>query len=178
MDWRLESRGGKTVVRLVNSGFTTGGADWENEWFDSTSYGWLFMLTNLRHSLERHPGEPREVAWPRRKAAGTREAAYQKLLAPGGLFTEGFPSEYGEGQKYSLRSTTGEIFSGRIEFVAPPRGFCVSVEQLNDALLWLTIEGAPGNLDVQLWLSAYGEQSSDVKVFEDRSGAQLERILS
>jgi len=140
---------------------------------------WLaFHADELASFLRTPPGRGREVAWPRRKAAGTREAAYQKLLAPGGLFTEGFPSEYGEGQKYSLRSTTGEIFSGRIEFVAPPRGFCVSVEQLNDALLWLTIEGAPGNLDVQLWLSAYGAQSSDVKAFEDRWGAQLERILS
>src|SRR5208282_609835 len=38
VEWTLESRGGKTVVRLLQSGFL-GDSDWENEWFDSTSYG-------------------------------------------------------------------------------------------------------------------------------------------
>jgi uncharacterized protein YndB with AHSA1/START domain len=64
--WTLESRGAKTIVHLLQSGFL-GNADWENEWFDSTSYGWGFMLLSLQVALERHPGTARQVAWPRRK---------------------------------------------------------------------------------------------------------------
>src|SRR5208283_990351 len=53
VEFTLEARRGKTLVRLVQSGFFSG-ADWESEWFDSTNYGWEFMLVSLRLLLERH----------------------------------------------------------------------------------------------------------------------------
>jgi hypothetical protein len=65
-----------------------------------------------------------------------------------------------------LEAATGESFEGRVEFVRPPRGFCLSVRHLNDALLWLTIEGIPGEHDVQLWLSAYNLPEAKVEAFE------------
>ncbi len=70
IEWRLEpaaAGGGKTLVRLVQSGFT--GGNWSDEYFSSTEYGWGFMLVNLRHYLERHAGTPRQVAWPRLKVS-------------------------------------------------------------------------------------------------------------
>ena len=91
IEWKLEQRGGKTLLRLVQSGFSTG-ADWEEEYFGSTDYGWGFMLTNLRYYLERHAGNPRLVAWPRLKVALSREEAHRRLVAPGGLFREGAPA--------------------------------------------------------------------------------------
>jgi uncharacterized protein YndB with AHSA1/START domain len=87
VEFTLEARGGKTLVRLVQSGFFTG-ADWENEWFDSTNYGWEFMLISLRELLERHRGEERKVAWPRYSVALARQVVYHKLLGPSGLFRE------------------------------------------------------------------------------------------
>lgn len=87
VEFTLEARGGKTLVRLVQSGFFTG-ADWENEWFDSTNYGWEFMLLSLRVWLELHRAEERRVAWPRLPMSVSREEAYRRLLGKGGLFRE------------------------------------------------------------------------------------------
>jgi uncharacterized protein YndB with AHSA1/START domain len=86
IEWTLESRGGKTIVHLLESGFL-GNAERENECFDSTSYGWGFMLLSLQVALERHPGTARQVAWPRLKVTLSREEAYQKLLTAGALFS-------------------------------------------------------------------------------------------
>jgi hypothetical protein len=146
-EWTLESRGGKTILRLVQSGFFTG-ADWEKEWFDSTSYGWGFMLLSLQWALERHRGEPRDVAWPRVKTALSREAAYQKVISAGALFTEYLNSVLREGKEYSLSTTNGDRFTERVEFVCEQRGFCLSVREMKDALLWLTIEGSSENIEV------------------------------
>lgn len=88
VEWTIESRGGKTILRLVQSCFESG-AEWENEFFDSTNYGWIFMLVNPGHYLERRAGHPRLVAWPRQKVELPRAAVYEKLAGPGGIFIDG-----------------------------------------------------------------------------------------
>ena len=175
IEWKLEQRGGTTIVRLAQSGFSAG-SDWAEEYFASTEYGWGFMLLNLRHYLERHAGTPRRVAWPRHKVEISRDEAYRRLTAPGGLFREG-AGGLKAGNDYMLESATGENFEGRVEFVRPPRGFCLSVRHLNDALLWLTIEGIPGEHEVQIWLSAYNLPLPTVDRLESEWRAALERAL-
>ena len=175
IEWTIEKRGGRTVVRMVESS-VAGGTDWDEEYYCSTEYGWSFMLVNLRHYLERHAGASREVAWPRRKVAVTREEAYQRLMAPGGLFREGARG-LAPGCEYMLEGATGEQFEGCVEFVKAPRGFCISARQLNDALLWLTIEGAPGQHEVQLWLSAYNLPHARVAAFEKEWAGVIKRIF-
>jgi uncharacterized protein YndB with AHSA1/START domain len=181
-EWKLEpsmAGGRKTLLRLVQSGFSTG-ADWEEEYYGSTEYGWGFMLANLRHYLERHAGTPRRVAWPKFKVALSREDAYEKLAAPGGLFREG-AGGLKAGSEYMLEAATGESFEGRVEFVRAPRGFCVCVRSLNDALFWLTIEGAGGaggmQHDVQIWLSTYGLPQAKVDDFTKTWEGVLQQIL-
>jgi len=176
VEWKLEQRGGKTIVRLVESGFSSGG-DWADEYFASTEYGWGFILLNLRHYLERHAGTPRRVAWPRRKVTVSREEAYRLLAAPGGLFREG-AGGLKAGDEYMLESPAGESFEGRVEFVRPPRGFCLSVQHLNDALFWLTIEGIAGEHEAQIWLSAYNLPQAKVEAFEKEWAGALERVVA
>jgi hypothetical protein len=120
---------------------------------------------------------PRQVAWLRRKVAISREQAYEQLVVPGGLFREGARG-LAPGREYMLETSTGENYEGSVEFVRPPRGFCISIRQLNDALLWLTIEGVPGQHEVQLWLSAYNLPQAKVAAFEKEWGAALEQILA
>lgn len=64
-----------------------------------------------------------------------------------------------------------------MEFLREPRGFCLSVRELNDALLWLTIEGVPGSIEVQAWLSAFGLQPSQVEAFEKNWKQRLREIF-
>ena len=175
IEWKLEQRGGKTLLRLVQSGFTDGSA-WAEEYFGSTEYGWSFMLVNLRHYLERHAGTPRRVTWPRRKISLTREEAYRRLAAPGGLFREG-AGGLREGDEYMLESAARESFEGTVEFVRPPRGFCVSVRHLNDALFWLTIEGIAGEHEAQIWLSTYNLPQAKVEALERQWAETLKHVL-
>lgn len=176
VEWTIEKQGGKTLVRVVQSSFA-GGTDWDDEFYGSTEYGWGFMLVNLRHYLERHAGTPRQVAWPRKKVALRREEAYERLVAPGGMFREGARGLCA-GSEYMLESATGENFEGVVEFVRPPRGFCVSIRQLNDALLWLTIEGAPGQHEAQLWLSGYNLPQTKMRGFEKDWDEVLQRVFA
>ena len=175
IEFTLESRGGKTVVRIIQSSFATG-ADWEDEYFGSTDYGWGFMLVNLRHYLERHTGVPRMVAWPRFNVPMTRKTVYERLAAPVDIFVDGAQT-LRAGEPYSLRTAFGEIWSGRVQFMAAPRGFCVSVESLNDALAWLTIEGSGSEHDAQMWFSTYGLPRVRVDEIEKEWAGELRRIL-
>jgi uncharacterized protein YndB with AHSA1/START domain len=177
IEWTLEARGGKTILCLVQSAFL-GNEDWENGWFESTNYGWGFILASLRWAFERHPDEERRVAWPRLKVNVSREEAYSKLFAPGNLFVESPESVLREGQEYLLKTFAGATFSGRAEFIRPMRGFCVSVRELNDALLWFTIEGAPGKIEVQVWLSAFGLPQSELDKFAVQWESRLKEIFS
>jgi len=73
VDWHLEARGGKTVLRLVHSGFGPG-AQWDKE-YDGTNRGWTFELQALKHYLEHQRGKERRAAWLR---GGSRPRARRR----------------------------------------------------------------------------------------------------
>ncbi|MGH9792379.1 MAG: SRPBCC family protein [Candidatus Acidiferrales bacterium] len=174
VEWILEGRGGKTVLRLVNSGIAA--ADWAHEYFESLDYGWGFMLANLRFYLERHRGSPRGVAWPRRKVHMRRETAWKQLLASPAFreIIELLPRRQGDGCRVRL---AGDVLDGSVEFVVPPKGFCIRANQLNGSLLWLSLEGGAQQTEVGFWLSAYGVRSAELAAFEKRWVAALETIF-
>ncbi len=176
VEFTLEARGSKTLVRLVQSGFFTG-ADWENEWFDSTDYGWEFMLLSLRVWLELHRGEERKVAWPRLPVSVSREQAYRRLLGKGGLFREDAAAILLPGKKFALTSGGGEMISGQVELVKEPRGVCLRVSEWNNALFWVTIEGAGGKFDAQVWISTFGLPQSRVEELRQEWDSRLKSVL-
>ena len=79
VEYTLEARGGKTVLRLVHSGFAHG-TDWEDELFGGTERGWRYELRSLRHYLERHAGTDRRALWPRAKVRGTAAEVWNRLV--------------------------------------------------------------------------------------------------
>jgi len=174
VEWILEARGGKTVLRLVNSGIAA--ADWANEYHDSLDYGWGFMLANLRFYLECHRGTPRSVAWPRRKVQMPRETAWKKLLAAPAFrdIIELLPRQPSEAYRIQL---AGDTFDGTLEFVQPPKGFCIRATQHNGSLLWLSLEGGAKATEVGFWLSTYGVPQPELAAFEKRWIAALEKVF-
>jgi uncharacterized protein YndB with AHSA1/START domain len=176
VDFLLEARGGKTLLRLVQSLFLSG-ADWENEWFDSTGYGWGFMLVCLQWWLEVHPREDRQVVWPRVKTELSRSEVYGLLMKAGVLFAESPAEKLREGAAYQMKATTGDDFSGVVEFIRGDRGFCVSVKELNNALLWFTIEGVAPKIEVQAWLSGFGLPEAQLTEFGDRWEKKLKEVF-
>ncbi len=173
LDYFLESRGNRTVLRLVHS-FGTG-SDWEEEYYDSTSRGWLFMFANLKHYLERHRGSPRQVAWPRWRVAGSAEEIWARLV---GLDGFGFPAKLnGTDGGYSVATAGGERLRGVVRFHQPPRSLCVTAANLNDALLLLHLEKGQQGYEIWIWLSAYGLPPTEVEAFRNRWQQQLQQLF-
>ena len=108
----------------------------------------------------------------------SREEAYLRLLRAGNFFAGNLHSALRDGQPYSLENFMGETFTGLVEFVRPLRGFCLTAREWNDALLWFSIEGVPGKIEVQAWLSTFGVPQSRVDEFAKTWQAQLTKIHS
>src|SRR5581483_3380801 len=73
------TRKGKTVVRLVNSGFSMD-AEWDDQ-YSATEAGWKYFLFNLKHYLERHAGTPRVQLSERRKSEQPRSEMWSRITS-------------------------------------------------------------------------------------------------
>jgi hypothetical protein len=76
------------------------------------------------------------------------------------------------------RDCDGEAWSGRAEFIVPSRGFCVTVESLDDALAWVTIEGQGPKHEAQLCFSTYGIAQTEVDALEQKLSKALPQLLA
>jgi uncharacterized protein YndB with AHSA1/START domain len=171
LDIHLDTRSGKTVVRLVHSGFGSGGA-WDEE-FDGTRRGWGYELRSLRHYLERHRGEDRKVAWVRMSVGASPAEAWPLVMGSRGLDTTGALSGAREGDAYAVATALGDTLRGSVKFVNPPNDFAGTVADLEDALLRVQVAEYGGEREVAIWLSAWGISRDRVSAFEEKS----ERLL-
>jgi uncharacterized protein YndB with AHSA1/START domain len=157
-DYKLETRGGKTIVRVVTSGFPTD-ASWD-EWVQGTIDGWAFELRSLKEYLERHRGEDREVVYLRRRVALTPEEIWSRIAAPGAL--------------------GGKPLGAEAIIETPPRQWAAIVEKLGGALLRVGSDpcGDAGSRerDVTLWISAWGDARKELPEIRDDWAALLERL--
>lgn len=163
-EFRIESRGGTTTLRLVHSGF---GEDesWD-DLYDATVRGWSFELRGLKHYLERHRGTRRVVAHARRHVSCALEEAWRKLTSRDGLAAEGRLAGLGAGDRMELCTANGLALNGPVWIHAPPRDLAAIIENLKDSYLRLrcdTFCGEPGKKGVDLWLSTYGLPRAEVE---------------
>ena len=140
VDWHLETKGGHTVVRLVQSGFKAG-AEWD-EGYEATQAGWRYFLFNLKHYLTRHRGTPRVVAFTRRSTQLARPIVWDRLVG---------------------RVKTDEVMRGAvIQNEQAPRAFTATVPDLNEALLFIEL----GSKNLGVYLSTYGLPSDRVQALQ------------
>ncbi|MFQ5695616.1 MAG: SRPBCC domain-containing protein [Terriglobia bacterium] len=175
MDFYLEARGGKTVLRLVHSGFGRG-PDWDEE-YDGIRRGWRAELRALRHYLELHRGTPRLVAWARTATPLPPEEAWKRLLSPQGLLRQGTLANLREGDRYSITAATGDALQGVVQVLAPPKDFSASVENLNNALFRVLLDKHRGIPEAIIWLSAYGLPPAEVQAFQARWTEHLRQLF-
>jgi len=176
VDYYLESRGGKTVLRLVHSGFGYG-AGWDEE-FDGVRRGWGYELRSLRFYLERHRGTPRRVAWVRHRVYLSPEEAWKRLMSPEGLLTQGAIAGLKEGDAYSVTAATGDTFRGKVLANNPPLDFGGSAENLGDALFRLGNENSgDGGREIWFWLGAYGRPAAEMEALQARWAAHLQKLF-
>jgi uncharacterized protein YndB with AHSA1/START domain len=163
VDYYIEARGGETVLRLVHSGFADDA--WEDE-LDTTSSGWGAFFANLRHYLERHPGEPRTLAFYRHPPVQLdRETVFARLVGKMNIRREG--------GRY-----TSDWFEGRIDVDRPPIHFTGSAENWNDGWLMIEIEPGRGRCRPCIWVSLYGEEQAKAPELQKRIQGLLEETFA
>jgi uncharacterized protein YndB with AHSA1/START domain len=177
LDYFLETSGGKTILRLVHTGFRSG-SDWDNEYFESFHRGWDFELRGLRHYLERHRGERRAVAWARQVFQIPFDEAWARLMGPRAVLKQGSLQGLREGDHYAITAATGDVFEGIVQVNTPPKQFAGTVETRNDSLLRVKLDPAAGGGDATVWLSTYGVPQADVDSFQKRWSDVLQQVFS
>jgi uncharacterized protein YndB with AHSA1/START domain len=140
VDYYLEGKGGSTVLRLVHSGFGVT-ADWDGE-FESTHYGWMMYLRNLRHALTRHPGTPCRQTMQMVPTPLEPGATWARLMGPSGFLASGTVEGLKEGDRLDWRASNGDAISGVVTMCHPPIYIGATLEQANDALFGITVMGS------------------------------------
>jgi uncharacterized protein YndB with AHSA1/START domain len=167
MDFILEGAGGRTVLRLVHSGFGQN-ANWEDE-YDATNRGWDFELGGLKHYLERHAGLDRRCIWERFRIESTREEVWKKMSGTSGLFQTGNFDKFHNGDRFEAVLNGGQEFRGRVIDIDSPFHWSAVIQNLNDAYFQFRVDrgtacGLPPDTDPEklrktvqpsLWLSTY-----------------------
>jgi uncharacterized protein YndB with AHSA1/START domain len=175
VDWFLEGRGGRTVLRLVHSGFGRAAA-WDEE-FDGTRRGWDFELRSLKHYLEHHRGEARRALWLRVPIRRSVQETWDRLTVPGGLVREGELRTIQAGDRYRIALSTGDVLEGVVRILRPPQDFAGTVENLGNSLFRLAVENCGGGPEAALWLSTWGRPPAETAAIEGRWRQALERAV-
>jgi uncharacterized protein YndB with AHSA1/START domain len=162
LDYYLEAKGGSTVLRLVHSGFGAT-SDWDGE-FESTRYGWMMFLRNLRHAITRHPGTPCRQAMLMATSALEPAATWARLMSPACFLASGTADGLQEGDRLEWRAANGDPISGVVTMSFPPKYIGATFEQANDGLFGITVEGSM----VMLSLMFYGLEDAEAAAIEAR----------
>lgn len=176
LDFFLEGEGGRTRLRLVHSGFGRGEA-WDHE-VEGVTRGWTLELRGLRHYLQRHKGRDRRMAWARSSTSLDLKEAWSRVTGSEGLAREGRLDGLREGDRYRIRSAQGDTFEGRVLQCEPPWDFSGTVSGLDDSLLRVAADRFTGRTAVNVWLSSWGLDPSQVDAMERRWQGMLDGLLA
>jgi len=162
VDYYLEARGGKTILRLVHAGFEMK-EGWDDE-YETVNSGWASFLKGLKHYLEHHAGTPRRLVWARVDGFADRESVWKQLLREGLKAQETLK----EGDRYRFQTDGGLLFEGTVEVYRPPIHFAGSVENLQNSFLFLEMEPGKDQYRPAIWLSTYGLPNETSEELESR----------
>lgn len=174
IDFRLESKGGRTIVRLVHSGFGAS-ADWD-DMYDATVGGWTYFLYNLQHYLEHHPNVSRNMVWTRRPTTKSPSEIWERLLGDDGFGIQPGPDAIASGQSYRIDSL-GEPVTGTVRMFNAPKHFAGTADSLEDGLLFVECEPGSDKRHVGIWLSTYGLTDDRVGGLQTRLNAIADRVF-
>ncbi len=171
-DYYVEGKGGRTVLRVVSSGF--GAEDDPDDVMRGFGFGWDFELRGLRHYLERHLGERRVVAWARARHALDYERAWSRLTGPGGFLGPVGLAPAQPGDACSITTVTGDRLNGTVMLAQPPYQFAATVPGWNDALFRAHLYGGLA----MLWFSTYGVAADRIRDLERRWQQAIAGVFS
>jgi uncharacterized protein YndB with AHSA1/START domain len=149
IDFLLDSVGGGTRLRLVQSGFGRD-AEWDDE-YDGVRRGWRTELDALRHYLERHAGHDRHVWWASAQTEARPADVWKKL---GALVREDSTG--------SLRLVAPGVELPLVPVrLDPPSDLVARVSAWDDALLRFWLDGGQTRpVTASLFLTTYDKAAS------------------
>lgn len=169
----LASAGGKTTLRLVNSGFRDG-AEW-NEEYEGISSGWTMALGLLKHYVENYFGQPRAMWLLLRPAAYTEEQVLPLERSAGGLAQwltrSGALGSTGEAFRLALQS--GDTVSGRVLALTKSET-CIGWDEVKGALEFKAFAMGPQRM-IGLRASAWGDGAVRLEAAKPAMEAALDR---
>jgi uncharacterized protein YndB with AHSA1/START domain len=165
-EYFIETRGGKTVLRLVTSGIPDTD-DWD-AFYEGTKRGWTIFLMSLRHYLERHAGTPRDQIVSMVGLPGSCADAWPVLMGDDGLGVADTLETATSGARYSGRTAFGQDLAGEVIMLDPPHRFLVTLEDVNDGLLGATLEQMGPQNFLYLSLSTFGLEPAVVEEMRGR----------
>lgn len=174
-EYTLESRGGKTVLRLVDSGMPDA-PEWDGM-YDGKSRGWEMFFRALRHYLEKHNGEHRRNITDLRPISGALLEAWEKITGPEGLAASGSFAGAVPGARYSVTTSLGDALQGEVLINMPPKTLSITIENLNEALLAATFEEMGGTTYLYFTLSTYGRDAQSDEELRERWTGLLNRVF-
>jgi len=152
LEYVLDAREGRTLLRLVHSGF--GRSTWDDE-YDSLNRGWRVFLQALRHGLERHAS----VRWHGRTRIATADRPVEDIWGElfGGLGAPDALTGAREGDRLHLAALPGDGPNATMLLADPPWVACLALEPLADGLLAVFLEPAGDTCAATLMRFLYGE---------------------
>jgi uncharacterized protein YndB with AHSA1/START domain len=167
VDFHIEAAGGSTRVRLVQSGFGDS-REWDDE-FQMTDTGWAYFLAHLKFYLERHRGVPRGLVSFREPVSITRRDAFRRIAGRSGFGLDLARNK--AGARYDTTTARGDRLSGSVVIANESTGqLAFTVDELNDAMVFLEIEPAESGVRPGLWISTYGLAAARLDDVRERFG--------
>jgi len=150
IDFEIETRGGRTLLKLVQSGLPAG-PDWDSM-DEGTKVGWEMFLFALKFYLEHHAGKPRRTIlryWASPRPVDETFAALRELL---GIAADDLRA----GARYAATTAGGEKIAGEVIAVEPGHLLVASVDELGDALVTVTVHATGKGAYVNFIVGTFG----------------------
>ena len=173
MDWTIESKGGKAILRLCQSGMPET-PDWDDT-YDSTTVGWRLFFAAIKHGLEQHAGKTRRTIFRSGPVEAPRDGAWKKFFAE--FDPKGELEGLGVGDRYSTTTSTGASIEGRVVLHDPGRNFSVTIDGYDNALMSVDFGGLGASCYVNFILSTFDWSEEQMKGIEGPWVGLLDRLL-
>ena len=176
-DFHLETVGGKTRIRLVQSGF--GEFDGWDDFFESTDTGWKYFLLNLRLYLETYLGRTRHMISERIQVNAPRDAAWKHFVSAVTGVALAASSGVAPGSRARLAFEGGPTANGVVQLVVVGKGLAIQLPEL-DSVLFIELEGSsPEKFHTGWWLSVYdADRAKQLEASAKRTFQRVHQTLS
>ena len=166
LEYTLETREGKTVLRLVHSGIPDA-PEWDG-YFEGTRVGWPMFFIGLRHYLQKHAGKPRDSIVMMQAISDSPADAWDKFRTATRIAPAGGGEALRAGERYKAKAGDGPGLEGRIDIYNPPKMLLLTADNLDDSLLAISFECEGGMNFTYIALSTYGFEQSKLQSFREQ----------